>query len=503
MATTLNLKKILHRPQWEPCTPQPTVNAAGSFWRGLKLDSYNINASFVMASNTLCYSFDPTVDSYVQVATVTIAPALAAGSCGRIHPVSISRTATAGTTSTFTTNLTLVRDLRGYKVRITGGPSAAGQELTIISNTIGANGIITVATQGIAFSASTTYQLLTPNLYVVGSGAIGASTFQRYDWAINAWTALTQTNLPSTIITDAALVATPSIVGGAFDSSATGGYSFSGVTSTTLSISGSSWTTNQWKNSQIRITGGAGAGQVRTISTNTGTQLTISSAWTSNPDGTSTWNIEGNDDYLYYIGGQASTAVIRYSISTGALGTWTALTTTGGTARAANPGAGVSGSWITGVDDVVTGTRWDNKNAIKNGRYIYSFRGGVSASLDILDIAGGDTTGTTVSWASTVLAYGNQQETFTTGMSWEYDGRSIIYGLASTVNLPTRGYRFNIITNEMLPLHSINYPAGTATVGDKTILVPYTDGATRIDFLYRWRDSGTEVFRTIVSPFTY
>lgn len=502
MATTINLRKILHRPQWEPCTPTPTVNAAGAFWRALKLDAYNINCAFMMASATVCYFYDTVLDSYHQVAAPTIAPALAAGSCGRITPISILRTATGGSTSTINTNLTLVRDLRGYKIRIVGpaAGTAVGQELTIISNTLGANGIITVATQGTAFTSSTTYQLLTPNLYVVGSGAIGASIFQRYDWAINTWTALTQTNLPATIITDASLVATPSIVGGAFDSSATGGYSFGAAGASTLTITGPSWATNQWKNSQIRITSGTGAGQVRKIATNTGTVLTVSAAWTTNPDGTSVWQIEGNDDYLYYMGGQASVAVERYSISAG---TWTVLATTGGTARAANPGAGVSAHWIYGVDDAVSGTLWTNKNAIKNGRYIYSFRGGASAALDILDIAGGDTTGTTISWAPTVLAYGNQQETFTTGMSWEYDGRDIIYGLASVASAPARGFRFNIITNEMGPLHSINYPFGTATVGDKTIIVSYIDGATRIDFLYRWKDTGTEVFRSIVSPFTY
>jgi hypothetical protein len=497
MATTVNIKKILHRPQWEACSAAPVANAAGTFWRALEVPGYNINCSFMMASTSVCYYYDVITDGYVQLATASIGPALAAGSCGRVHPVSISRTATAGTVSTITTNLTLVRDLRGYKIRITGGPSAAGQELTILSNTRGANGVITVATQGVAFTASTTYQLLTPNLYVVGSGAISASTFQRYDWALNTWTALTQTNLPTTIITDAALVATPSIVGGAFDSSATGGYSFNAVGATTLTINGPSWATNQWKNSQIRITAGTGAGQVRTISTNTGTQLTVSASWTANPAADSVWQIEGNDDYLYYFGGQAATTVIRYSISAG---TWTALATTGGTARGGNPGAGMSGSWITGCTDAA----WTAKNAIQNGRYIYSFRGGATATLDIMDIAGGDTTGTTVSWAATVLAYGNQIETFSTGFCWEYDGRDNIYaaGPGSTV-APMRTYRYNLITNELLPMHVLNYPQSTATVGDKMILVSYADGATTIDFLYHWRNTGTEVFRTMVSPFVY
>lgn len=497
MATTINLRKILHRPQWEPCTPTPVANAPGTFFRALKLDAYNINSAYCVTSATQVFSYDTILDGYIQVAAVTIAPALAAGSCGRIHPISILRTATGGSTSTIITNITLVRDLRGYKVRIVGpaAGTAVGQELTILSNTIGANGVITVATQGTVFTSSTTYQLITPNLYVIGSGAIGASIFQKYDWAINTWTALTQTNLPTTIITDAVLVATPGIVGGAFDLSTTGGYSFSAAGATTLTVTGPAWTSNQWKNSQIRITSGVGAGQVRTISTNTGTQLTVSASWTTNPDVTSVWQIEGNDDYLYYIGGQAALTVVRYSISGGA---WTALATTGGTARGGNPGAGLSGCWITGCTDAT----WSAKNAIKNGRYIYSFRGGATATLDILDIAGGDTTGTTVSWAATVLAYGNQSETFTTGNCWEYDGKDTIYGTGTAAAAsPVRGYRFNLILFSLEPIHALNYPQNTPSVGDKLILVPYVDGATRIDFLYHWRNTGTEVFRTIVSPF--
>jgi hypothetical protein len=203
---------------------------------------------------------------------------------------------------------------------------------------------------------------------------------------------------------------------------------------------------------------------------------------------------------LYYIGGVAGTGVVRFSISAG---TWTALTTTGGTARAANPGAGLSGNWIYGCTDTVSGTAWNNKNAIKNGRYIYSFRGGATAVLDILDIAGGDTTGTTISWPATVLAYGNQAETFSTGQVWQYDGKDYIYGIGGVAALPARGYKFNIPTFTLSPIHSINYPQGTMVVGDKAILVPYIDGATRIDFLYHWKNSGTEVFRSIVSPFTY
>jgi hypothetical protein len=487
MATTVNIKKILHRPQWEPCTPAPVTNAAGMTWRSLKLDSYNINFSLMVTSNSAMYFYDPNVDSYVQVAApgTAFSGTFGASVVARIHPLSISRTATAGTTSTITTNITITRDLRNYKIRITGGPVAVGQELAILSNTIGANSVITVATQALAFSASTTYQLITPNVYMVGvPSATNTNVFQRYDWALNTWSVLSPTGLPAAGGTDGILVATPGLVGGAFDSSATGGYTFSASDATTMTITGPSWTANQWTNYQIRITGGTGAGQVRTIASNTGTVITVSSAWTANPDGTSTWVIEGNDDYLYLLGYNAVT-MYRYSISGN---TWSTMAPT--VARSVAPAAGMSASWVYGCTDAA----WTNKNAILNGRYIYSFRGG-NSTLQIFDIAGG--TSGAGAWAD--RTYGNQQETFTTGNVWEYDGRDCIYGVGPT----GRGYRFIPHLNTLEPVHALVYPQGTATVGDKLILVPYVDGATRIDFLYHWRNTGTEVFRTPVSLFTY
>ena len=60
-----------------------------------------------------------------------------------------------------------------------------------------------------------------------------------------------------------------------------------------------SWTTDKWRNFQVRITGGTGIGQIKRITAITGTVLTVDSAWTVTPDATSTYEITGNDDYVY------------------------------------------------------------------------------------------------------------------------------------------------------------------------------------------------------------
>jgi RHS repeat-associated protein len=56
---------------------------------------------------------------------------------------------------------------------------------------------------------------------------------------------------------------------------------------TTLNDTTQSWTTNQWAGLVVKITAGAGAGQLRTIASNTGTRLTLSTPWATVPDASS------------------------------------------------------------------------------------------------------------------------------------------------------------------------------------------------------------------------
>lgn len=60
----------------------------------------------------------------------------------------------------------------------------------------------------------------------------------------------------------------------------------------TLDDTTKAWTASLYIGRAVRITGGTGAGQVRIITANTATQLTISGTWTTTPDATSTYVIE-------------------------------------------------------------------------------------------------------------------------------------------------------------------------------------------------------------------
>jgi hypothetical protein len=73
--------------------------------------------------------------------------------------------------------------------------------------------------------------------------------------------------------------------------------------STTLTDSTKSWATNRWANYALRILSGTGAGQVQPIVSNTGTGITVLRPWTTNPDSTSVYAIQGDTEKLYMISG--------------------------------------------------------------------------------------------------------------------------------------------------------------------------------------------------------
>jgi hypothetical protein len=478
MPTTNGNRKILDLKRWEFCTPAPSATVAGAF---ISSSRHYRQQQLYVVSATVHYLYNPLEDAWVQIPSGAFGGTFAVGACGTATSVGPSGTATAGTTSTITTNLTLARDLRGYSIHITGGGANNGVTLPILSNTVGTNSIITVATQGTAFTASTTYRLLTPRWYVLNAvtanGTTTTALFRFYDFALNTWsnaeTGATDGIAPAAVIgTDSKLIATPSWVGPDYRAFATGTATAGGAS--TLTNSAKTWTTNQWTNYQVRIVSGTGAGQIRTIASNTGTVLTTSAAWTTQPDATSVYSIEGNDDFLYYLGSNAVT-LFRYSISAG---TWTTLTPSP-TARAAAPGLGMSAHWIHEATDAA----WTNESAILNGRYIYSFRGTAGAVLDRYDIA-------LNTWTN-ALTYAPATEVFGGGSKYVYR-KDWIYAQKDSTG---RWFRYNVVTNEQDGWNTMTYTQGGAIGGDTAFDVIYTDGATEIDYVYMVLNTSTVMLR--------
>lgn len=474
MATTNGNRKILDLKRWEFCTPLPAAAAASQF---IVSSRHYRQQQMLVQSNTTALLYNPQEDAWITLPSPGLAGTFGAGACGVAGSFSTgttvaasSLTATAGTTTSITTNQTLARDLRGYSIYFVGGTNA-GKTKTIASNTIGTNAVITFTdAEAVAFDATSQYRFKTPVFYVLGAGTLAAASFRKYDFATNTWTTLSQTNLSATVGADGRLVSTPAWLDSGFKSFATGTATAGGAN--TLTNSAKNWTVNQWTNYQIRITAGTGTGQIRTVASNTATAITVSANWTTNPDATSQYSLEGNDDFLYFMGNNTVT-LYRYSVSGNS---WSTLTP--GVARGGAPGASMSGHWVHSV----SASDWTNENVIQNGRYIYSFRGAGSALLDRYDIAGN-------TWAA--ITFSPATETFTTGTKYAYCKDRIYIQKEAT----GRWFVFDFAESAMQPWSTMTYTQGAAVLGDTGFDVTYKDGATEIDYIYMALNTSTVVLR--------
>jgi hypothetical protein len=477
MATTQGNRKILDLKRWEWATPVPATTAAGAF---VASSRHYRQQQLYVSSGTVAHLYNPSEDGWVQVPSPGLTGTFGAGAAGVAGSFSTgttvaasSLTATAGTTTSITTNQTLARDLRGYSVFFVGGTNA-GRLKTIASNTIGANAVITFTdAEATAFDATSQYRLKTPVWYVLSAGTLAAGSFRKYDFATNTWTSLTITGLAATLGTDGKLVSTPAWIDSGFNSFATG--TATAGAASTLTNSAKTWATNQWANSQIRISAGTGLGQIRTISSNTSTVITVSAAWTTTPDATSVYSIEGNDDFIYYFGNNAVT-LYRYSISGNS---WSTLSP--GVARGAAPTTGMSAHWVWEASEA----DWTNESAILNGRYIYSFRGGAGALLDRYDIAAN-------SWSA--VTYSPATETLTSGTKYTYRGDYLYIQKDAT----GRWFRYDFPRASMDGWGAMLTTQGAAVVGDTAFEVTYTDGATKITYVHMLLNTSTVNLRQMI-----
>src|SRR5256712_430938 len=183
----------------------------------------------------------------------------------------------------------------GHLVTITAG-TGAGQTSTVSSNTANTLTVSPAWTTipdgtskyAISQSTSTTLQDTTKS----GTTAWPVNVWAGRLVTINAGTGAGQTrsvlsNTANTLTVSSAWTTTPD---------GTSQYVIA-QTSTTLqdttkSVSNANaWPANLWIGRPVTITAGTGAGQTRTVSSNTTNALTVSPAWTTTPDGTSQYDI--------------------------------------------------------------------------------------------------------------------------------------------------------------------------------------------------------------------
>lgn len=473
MAIINNNRPTLNRKEWQMMTPAPVTTAAAMFV--VAPDSGNFDDALYMTSNTVHYLYIHSQDSWTQLPSGAFGGTFGAGACGVRHPWSATYTATGGTTTTIQVALNsfnITGIVVGQTVEFLSAGTNFGVRATITDilnpGTAGSTITITIGTTlGAAVVNTDTFRITSGRYFVLSAGTLAATSLRILDVATLAWTSGTNTGLPATWGTDGKLVLAYNYGEEYENSTATAGGA------STLTDGTKSWTVNQWSNYQVRIDGGTGFGQIRTIASNTGTVLTTSAAWTTPPDATSTYVIEANQDYIYALGNNAVT-MYRYVISTN---TWSTLAP--GVARTGAPSTGMNASAV----GVTGNSGWANVTNIQNGRYIYSFRGGAGALLDRYDIA-------LNTWAAMVYI---GTETFTTGSSAFVMGEYIYIRKDAT----NRFFRYNVVDNMMYPFSVNMYTDGAALLGQKIWVKNYTS-AQSIQWLYSLQNTGTALHRVML-----
>ena len=175
-----------------------------------------------------------------------------------------------------------------------------------------------IAAQTVTFDTPLTTAVTTDSRFMIQSGVIWLLsaqssspflTFQMYDVLTDAWY---QKTMPAGLFagalgTEIAITPIDEVEAAYISRTATA------ATNRTLTDSGLTLTTDQYRNYQIRTTGGTGAGQRRRIVSNRATTFEVDAKWSVTPDATTTYEIWPNTDLIYFTG-NAQSATFAYDV---------------------------------------------------------------------------------------------------------------------------------------------------------------------------------------------
>jgi hypothetical protein len=152
------------------------------------------------------------------------------------------------------------------------------------------------------------FEVLSGAIWLISSAAGPGFSLQYYDVLADIWYVKSvQTGLMTAALgTDVTFERFTEAGGSLLDGTATSGASRS------LTSSGLSLEVNRYANMELRITGGTGKGQVRTILANTSNIFYFTRDWDTNPDSSSTFSIFRDCGKLLMIGNGAS-SIFQYN----------------------------------------------------------------------------------------------------------------------------------------------------------------------------------------------
>lgn len=521
MALTINARDILDLPKWRHEAPLLAANSAG---QSLAFDLRNNETGcpffYNLRSATALDFYDPTTGEWGALTSPALAGTFGAGATSIFHPSQGPRgtLAAGGTTTSVVLSTALPAavainqlanrgDGSGYVLKISGN-SAGGSGKTeyrkIIANTAGTTPTIQLDS-ALSFTPALgdSYEIRSGRVFLLSAGTLAAGVWKYYDIATNSYSAsLATTNLPATIGTDSSAVAlsegyTPSdrsvgegFIGGGttYDGALKNCIQGTAAAATTITGSGMPATlfADEYRNFQVRIVEDTvtptAVNQRRRISTHTGgaTGVFTVAAWAVTPSSSAKFVIENDDDKIL-LTSSAGLFIYNYNITAN---TWDTSTWAAPVAH----GAGVVMEQSFGIarDITIGGAR---------NSHIYRVRGGGSAAIDVLDIAGA----ATGSWSNDI-AYGKKAQTFTTGTSGAYDP-STLGGrfLHLNINGTQRMARFDMRNRIMDAGSYLRFPMGTAVVGNRMATAAVIDGTTKVNNLYCAVASGTNVL-SLLTP---
>lgn len=511
-------KKIIDRNMWVQSYPAPNAHAAGgSICGDLRNDVSRNPFIYQLASATVLNRYNAITKGWNFVVSPALAGTFGAGASTIFAPsCALMGSIGAGCTTTkiiTTTSITAVgvnmlanrggSGDYGFRVRIKGsaaGSSGKIEERWIVGNTGGTTPTLWLDT-ALTFTPASgdTYEILGGRIMMLNAGTTASGIWKSMEVATNVLTSLGTSGLPATIATDSAMCALDEqyvpydrkpgegfVVGaGTYDATnAKGCLIATAVAASSITGQASAGDAgvlaNEYRNFQIRIVEDTvnvtAVGQRRIIASHTAGAspvYTLGAAWSVNPSANAKFVVEYPN--LILLRSSATTTTYTYNYSgvsvangTNTIGVDAWSTTYFGVAGSANA---VGCMWFPsfGIEPDV------GRNARHS--FCHFFRGG-SASVDMLDIAGG----TTGAWSAAIVIDGAVNVgTGACGRIAPADqegkfGYLNIY-TASAVN---QMFRFDVKNRVLTPFTPTDWiQSGTAAVGERLAVITAIDGTDK------------------------
>jgi hypothetical protein len=548
MATTLNFRDELTLPEWRVLSAPIAGGAtnagitSGTFFaEDLRNNDYSHPLVYFNTATTSHKVYNKKNDAWYEInSAMSMGGTWGIGACNIFVPSFSPRgTIAAGAT---TTKLTLTTALpasvainqlanrgdgKGFIIRIidnAAGATGKTEERRVIANTSGTTPTITLdAPLSFAPTTASGYEFLSGSYLILGTGALAANQFRRYDCLTSSYSSLSTTSLIATVPITAnffvpldeqhvpytRMVGEGMIVGAStYGSSAnqnlagtvngalycllaTG--SAAGTLTGQAAAGDAAVIANQYRNYQIRIVEDTAiptaVGQRRRITSHTAGAspiYTLASNWTVTPSTTCKYVIENDSDRILFFAGGTTTIYNYYHRN---LANTAATENTWDTTSWAARGSSAQAAGAFGFH--AFGVMADEQNAMKSSN-IVMFRGGTTTTPDILDISGASTG----SWtnAATIVDFGGSSydtisATDVNHFAYNPHSQNGKYMYMSCNGLATSQTQRSMARIDIVALRFEKFAGMKAVTGQNTIsggrlawVSLFQDGATKLAF---------------------